>query len=268
MSLRPMKTIIVDDERLARKRLSRQLSGERDVELIGECQSARQASELLARSPADLLFVDVEMPRGSGVELAQAIARTGSRQAPAIVFVTAHEQYAVRAFEVRACDYLLKPVSDERLRVALGRARELLHARGRTEQEKPVPGSRIATDLAGPLDGAVEERAGVVLVRTASKVLRIKLDSIDWIEACGNYVTLHVGTASHLLRETITSFESQLPRGRFARIHRAAIANLDRIVAFQPMLSGDFQVLLQDGTRLKMSRTYRRRIRDLFGHSI
>lgn len=263
MTLRTLRTIIVDDERLARKRLSRQLRAERDVELIGECESARQASELLSRSPADLLFLDVEMPRASGVELVKAMEASAP---PAIVFVTAHEQYAVQAFEVRACDYLLKPVSDERLRVALGRARDLLLSRDAAEPDEP--GERSMTEVAEPLDGSVEERAGVVLVRTSSRVLRIKLEDIDWIEAAGNYVNLHVGAASHLLRETIGSFESRLPRGRFARIHRAAIANLDRIVEFQPTLSGDFEVLLRSGARLRMSRTYRRRIRDLFGRSI
>jgi two-component system LytT family response regulator len=229
-----MRTVIVDDERLARKRLSRQLAAERDVELIAECASAREAGELLARERVDLLFLDVEMPGASGIELSRELDR-----GPAIIFVTAHEEYAVQAFEVRACDYLLKPVPDERLREALAKARLSLQPDG-----------------------------DVVLVRTGTKVLRVKLESIDWIEAAGNYVTLHVGDASHLLRETITSFEARLPAGRFARIHRAAIANLDRIAEFQPLLSGDFQVVLQNGARLKMSRTYRNRIRDLFGRSI
>lgn len=270
MTLRPMRTIIVDDERLARQRLSRQLSGERDVELIGECQSARQAGELLGQGRAELLFLDVEMPRASGIELARAMEKQGPGEAPAIVFVTAHEQYAVHAFELRACDYLLKPVADDRLRVAVRRARELLLSRGGAEPQPEPPGLHDASGTEGdePPDDAVDERAGVVLVRTEARVLRIKLESIDWIEAAGNYVQLHVGTASHLLRETITSFEARLPRDRFARIHRAAIANLDRVVEFQPLLSGDFQVLLQGGTRLRMSRTYRQRIRDLFGRSI
>ena len=266
MTLRTMRTIIVDDERLARKRLARQLAGERDVEVIGECRSVRQASEVLGQTRADLLLLDVEMPRVSGLQLVKAMEGTG--EPPAIVFLTAHEQYAIQAFEVRACDYLLKPVSDDRLRVALGRARELLLSRDRAEPEGPSPDDRTTPEPAEPADEPVEVRTGAVLVRTSSKVLRIKLESIDWIEAAGNYVTLHVGTCSHLLRETITSFESRLPRGRFARIHRTAIANLDRIVEFQPMLSGDFEVLLQGGARLRMSRTYRRRIRDLFGRSI
>jgi two-component system LytT family response regulator len=267
MTLRAMKTIIVDDERLARKRLARQLSDERDVEVIGECRSVREASDLLARERADLLFVDVEMPRASGIELAKAMSAPGNRQAPAIVFVTAHEQYAVQAFEVRACDYLLKPVSDDRLRLALARARELLLYGDEAAPEGGASNDLVLTEIAEPLAGA-GERHGVVLARTTSRVLPIKLENIDWIEAAGNYVTVHVGMTSHLLRGTLASFESQLPRGRFARIHRTAIANLDRVVEFRPMPSGDYQVLLQDGTMLRMSRTYRWRIRDLFGHSI
>ena len=256
MTVATLATIIVDDERLARKRLAQKLSKER-VEVVGECESVQKALDLLAQRGADLLFLDVEMPRASGIELAKAMQMRGDREAPAIVFVTAHERYAVQAFELRACDYLLKPFSDERLRLALARVREVLHTRDRAE---PAP---VQSN-----EPSAEERTGVVLVRTASKVLRIKLESIDWIEAAGNYVNLHVGATSHLLRETITAFESRLPRGRFARIHRTAIANLDRIVEFEPMLSGDFEVLLHGGVRLRMSRTYRRRIRDLFGHSI
>jgi two-component system LytT family response regulator len=244
MTLRAMKTLIVDDERLARKRLSRQLSQAADVELIGECRSVSEATKVVAQGGADLLFLDVEMPRASGIDLARALERL--EKAPAVVFVTAHERYAVQAFELRACDYLLKPVSDDRLQLAVTRAREMLGLR----------------------DGAPEEPAAVVLARSSSGVQRIKLEGIDWIEAAGNYVELHVGGASHLLRETIASFEARLPRDRFARIHRNAIANLDRIVEFQPLLSGDFEVVLQCGKRLRMSRTYRQRIRDVFGRSI
>ncbi len=262
-----MKTLIIDDERLARQRLARQLSEEPDVELIGQCQSARHVAELLARGAANLLFVDVEMPRASGIELAKTIDVKGGREAPAIIFVTAHEQYAVQAFEVRACDYLLKPVADARLKVAVERARQLLFCRKDVEPREPRHLPAIAHP-SEPLDDPGEERAGAVLVRVADRVLRIKLESIDWVEAAGNYVQLHVGGRSHLLRETIAAFEARLPRARFARIHRAAIANLDRVVEFQPLLSGDFRVILQGGTQLKMSRTYRGKIRDLFGRSI
>jgi two-component system LytT family response regulator len=252
-----MKTLIVDDERLARQRLARLLLREADVELLGQCQNVQQARELMTRDAVDLLFVDVQMPRASGFELVKSAT---AQAAPAIVFVTAFEQYAVQAFEVKACDYLLKPIADARLRVAVGRAREFLQLRdGAQGAEAAWEETRV---------GEAEPQLDAVLVRTNAKVLRIKLETIDWIEADGNYVQLHVEGKAHLLRETLSAFEARLPPKRFARIHRNAIANLDRIVAFHPTVSGDFSVALRDGTQLRMSRSYRGRIRDLFGNPI
>jgi two-component system LytT family response regulator len=249
--MRKLKTIIVDDERLARQRLARLLLQEPDVELVSQCKSVQQARELVAQGAPDVLFVDVRMPRAGGFDLVESLAPEAT---PAVVFVTAFEQYAVQAFEVRACDYLLKPVVDTRLRLAVQRARELL---GRRDGDEAEDGEPVG-----------EPQLDAVLVRTDTKVLRIRLETIDWIEAAGNYVHLYVDGKAHLLRETISAFEARLPLGRFARIHRTAIVNLDRIVAFHPTVSGDFSVTLRDGRQLRMSRTYRGRIRDLFGKSI
>ncbi len=252
LPLRKMKTVLVDDERLARQRLQRLLLCEPDVELIGECKSAEQAREVFARGTPDLIFVDIQMPRTGGFELLEGL---GPRATPAIVFVTAFEQYAVRAFDVKACDYLLKPVTDARLKIAVQRAREHL---GRADGDgAPVPPPE-----------AGRPHVDAVLVRTDAKVLRLRLEHIDWIEAAGNYVHLHADGKAHLLRETITAFEARLPPGQFARIHRTVIVNLDRVVEFHPTVSGDFSVTLRDGARLRMSRTYRGRIRDLFGNAI
>lgn len=254
--MRKMKTIVVDDERLARQRLERLLLQEPDIELVGRCKNVQQARVIFDEGAPDLVFVDVQMPRESGFELlSQAVAAAG----PAVIFVTAFEQYAVQAFEVKACDYLLKPVAEARLRVAVQRAREFL---GRREVEAADDPAQAATsDLGDPQQGAV-------LVRTETKVVRVKLEAIDWLESAGNYVHLYVDGKSHLLRETLAAFEARLPAARFARIHRAVIVNLDRIVEFHPTLSGDFSVTLVDGTQLRMSRTYRGRIRDLFGREI
>ena len=254
--MRRLKTIIVDDERLARQRLQRLLAREPDVDVIGQCRSAQHARELLAQSAADLLFVDVQMPRAGGFGLLESLP---AQAMPAVVFVTAFEHYAVQAFEVNACDYLLKPVADARLQVAVQRARELLDRR---DDDASAGGSSPSPEL------APEPHLDAVLVRTEAKVLRLRLETIDWIEAAGNYVHLYVGNRAHLLRETIAAFETRLPPLRFARIHRTAIVNLDRVVEFHPTVSGDFSVTLRDGQQLRMSRTYRGRIRDVFGKSI
>lgn len=247
-----MKTLIVDDERLARRRLQRLLLHEPDVELVGQASNAREARALIANAAPTLMFVDIQMPRVGAFELLAGLA---PHAMPTVIFVTAYEQYAVQAFEVRACDYLLKPVDPARLRLAVQRARDEL---GRAE---PVAD-------AAPLAASRDVQTGAVLVRTRSKVLRIGLTDIDWIEAAGNYVHLHVDRQVYLLRETITAFEDKLAPAQFARIHRTAIVNLDRVVEFHPTPSGDFSVRLRGGAQLRMSRTYRGRIRDVFGNAI
>jgi two-component system, LytTR family, response regulator len=255
--MRTMKTLIVDDERLARHRLQRLLLQEPDFEIVGHCKNVRQARELIANDVPDVMFVDVQMPRADGFALLGGIE---PRAMPAVIFVTAFEHYAVQAFEVKACDYLLKPVSPPRLKVAAQRARELLRLREGHEQGDEPP-SR-------PRERETDAQPSAVLVRTGAKVLRIGLDCIDWIEAAGNYVSVSADGKTHLIRETISAFEAKLPPGKFARIHRTAIVNLDRVVEFHPNLNGDFSVTLRDGKQLRMSRTYRGRIRDVFGNAI
>jgi two-component system LytT family response regulator len=253
--MRTLKALIVDDERLARQRLRRLLLQAPDVEVVADCKNVREASPLVDQLAPDLLFVDVQMPRASGFEL------VGAGERPlAIIFVTAYEQYAVQAFDVQACDYLLKPVTEARLKVAMQRARELLGRRATDAEPSATPEAQGAPPEAPGRDS--------VLVRAENKVVRVRLAAIDWIEAAGNYVLLHVGPETHLQRETLTAFEAKLPAAAFARIHRTTIVNLDRVVEFEPMISGDFLVTLQGGARLRMSRSYRGRIRDLFGHSI
>jgi DNA-binding LytR/AlgR family response regulator len=208
-----------------------------EASLQGSALALRVADN--GRGPAEPGSVALVEGRG----LVRSLQRQEAA-AVAIVFVTAYEQYAAQAFDVEACDYLLKPVAEARLRSALQRARVLL---GRSTASSTLD---------------------TVFVRTESKVLRVRVDSIDRIEAAGNYVLLHVGDQSHLLRETIAAFEAKLPSGRFARIHRNAIVNLDCVVAFEPTISGDFVVTLRGGATLRMSRNYRDRVRDLFGNSI
>jgi two-component system LytT family response regulator len=250
-----MKALVVDDERLARRRLSRLLSQEPDVDVVGTCKSAALARDVMAQGSVDLLLLDVQMPRANGFSALDG----APRDAPlAVIFVTAHEHFAVQAFEVSACDYLLKPVTDVRLRAAVEKARAFLGRR---------PPAVAPPDLV-ELPDRPEGPGAAVLVRMDAKVLRIPVEALDWIEAAGNYVHLHVDGKVHLLRETLGAFESRLPVGRFARVHRTAIVNLDRIVEFHPTLGGDFSITLRSGEQVRMSRTYRGRIRDVFGRSI
>jgi two-component system LytT family response regulator len=252
-----MTAIVVDDERLARRRLERLLLKEPDVDVTALCENVREARRAVIQDAPDVIFADIEMPRASGFDLVDA-ARPGA--VPAVIFVTAYERYAVQAFDAKACDYLLKPVVEQRLRVAVQRARELVFGRG---GERAGDATRR-----GPVDPPVDARPDAVLVPCGDRTLRVPLERVDWIEAAGNYVQLHVEGAAYLLRETLAALESRLPAGRFVRIHRAVIANVDRIVAFEPTPGGDFWVTLRGGGRLRLSRTYRGQIRDVLGRSI
>lgn len=256
--MRQMNTLIVDDERLARRRLRRFLSKEPDITIAGECANIRQASDLASSAVLDLMFLDVEMPNSDVFEFVKSLP--GERM-PIVIFVTAYEQYAVRAFEVAARDYLLKPVEEARFREALQRARvawAALKARATTR-----PGEFA-------VQSAPEERSRLdaVLIRANGKVSLLKTQAIDWIETEGNYVRLHAGRESHVLRETIAAFELKLDRSQFVRIHRSAIVNVERVVQFESLFNGNFSVLLKDGKQLRMSRTYRDRVHDLLGRSV
>ncbi len=244
-----MRTVIVDDERLARKRVRRLLEAEPDVAVVGEYANAREALERLDGARADLLFLDIQMPGMDGFEL---LERLGAGTIPAVIFVTAYEQYAVRAFDVRARDYLLKPFDKSRFREAVQRARDTVtRSIAPEEYNRPAIAKREA-----------------VLVRTAGRARFVNVKEIDWIESGDNYARLHVGPETHLVRETMAALESHLPVTRFVRIHRSTIVNIERIVEFQQWFNGDYQVLLKGGNKLRMSRTYRERIQDLLGHSI
>jgi two-component system LytT family response regulator len=233
----PLRVLIVDDEPPARRRLRRLVSAEPGAEVVGEAGDARTALDRARALRPDVMLVDVQLPGLSGLEVVERLPPPG----PRIVFVTAHESYAVRAFELDAIDYLLKPVTRSRLREALERAR-------RRGAAAPAP------DPAGRPPGSPARLA----VRSQGRLDLVELDAIDWFEAADNYVILHCGRRSHLLRETLTSLAERLDRTRFARIHRSTIVPVERIVRLDPAAHGDWTVVLRDGTRLVLSRTYRR----------
>ena len=242
-----IRTLIVDDMQLARQRLKRYLKNESGIEIIRECQNGREAIEAIEKENPDLVFLDVQMPETDGFEV---IRKIGIEQMPLIIFVTAFDEFALRAFDVHALDYLLKPFDQERLETALKRAKKLL---------KREETDNFTKRLAGFLNEVKSRPEAVrrLTVKTSGRTLFIMTDEIDWIGASGNYLELHIGNKTHLLRETLTQMEEKLDPGMFARIHRSTIVNLERIREMHPLFKGDQIIILKDGTELTVSRNYR-----------
>lgn len=248
-----MKTrvLIADDEPLARERLRMFLSVEPNVEVIGEAASGREAVELISTLKPELVFLDVQMPERNGFEVLKEVP---AEARPAVIFVTAYDQFAVKAFEVHAIDYLLKPFDKARFQEALRRG---LDALTRKPAELHEQLSALLADLR-PRAQAPER----IAIKTEGRVVFVNVNEIDWVEAADNYVGLHVGKESHLLRETMTSLESRLPKP-FLRISRSTIVNTERIKELQPLFHGDYAVILKDGTKLTLTRGYRDKLQEL-----
>jgi two-component system LytT family response regulator len=246
MSDDTLRVLVVDDEPLARRKLRRLLLSEPGVSLVGEASSGTQALELLGAEAIDVVFLDVQMPGLNGFEL---LERLPAERTPALVFVTAYDEYAVRAFEVEAVDYLLKPFDRARLQTALGRAQHRLAGRTRGLQTE----LRSLLDLLGTPARYVERFP----VRKAGGIVLVAASDVDWIEAQGNYVALHVGSDTHLVRRTMTSLEQRLDPRRFARVHRTAIVNLEKVVALRPWETDEHVVVLKTGMRIAASRGFR-----------
>lgn len=251
----PIRTLIVDDMPPARRRLRRHLEQVQDFEIVGECGDGASAIETIRSLRPDLVFLDVQMPEIDGFGV---IAALEPAQRPAILFVTAHDEHALRAFEVHALDYLLKPFDAERFESALQRARDLL--RGRS-------GGGIDPRLDALLAQLRPQERWLrrVAVKTRGRTRVVSVDDIDWIGAEGNYLCLHVGDEQHLIRETMNAFEQQLDPQCFVRIHRSTIVNLDRVRELTPLFNADQCVLLKDGTELTLSRSYHDRVKALLG---
>ena len=261
-----LRAMIVDDEPLARERIRSLLKRHRDVEIAAECADGPSAVSAISRLAPDLVFLDVQMPRMDGFEVLRAIfpresngprakssVNADPHSAPAIIFVTAYDQYALRAFDANALDYLLKPFDRERFDRALSRARRQIE----TEKREHLSARLEALVRALEPPPRFLDR---LVVRSAGRVVFLKTDEIDWIEAAGNYACLHSGAESHLLRETMSTLETKLDPARFVRIHRSAIVNLDRVKEIQPSFHGDAVVLLRGGKRLPLSRNYREKL--------
>jgi len=252
MSTRKLTTLIVDDEPLARERLLGLLSNESDIEVLGQCRDGEEAVSAIHERHPDLVLLDVEMPRMDGFEVIDTI---GPERMPMVIFVTAYDQHAIKAFQVRALDYLLKPFDRDRFSDALQRARTQIESQTNGDLGKRL--LALMKDM--KRDAPKTDR---LVVKSGGRLFFLRADEIDWIEAAGNYVRLHVGNQSHLLRETMNAIESRLDPERFFRIHRCRIVNVERIQEMQPWLNGEYSVVLRTGVRLTLSRGYREKLQD------
>jgi len=250
-----IRTAIVDDEPVAREGLRLWLAAEPDVHVVGEAGSPAAAVELVLRQRPDLLFLDVQMPEGDGFDVIEGI---GAQHLPEVIFVTAHERHALRAFEVAALDFLLKPVREERFRTALERARSEL-ARGEARQG-PARLTALLDHVRGAPRPDGSRRIERFAVRTRDRFVIVPAAEVRWIGAAANYAELHLAGVTHLVRSTLAELEAGLDPGRFARIHRGTIVRLDCVREVIPAMHGDYDLVLDDGAVLKLSRRYRSRL--------
>jgi two-component system LytT family response regulator len=251
-----IRALIVDDEPLARARVRRFLASEKDVEIVGECRDGNAAIADVKRLKPDLMFLDIQLPEAPGFEVIEQIA---GDHMPVVIFVTAYDQYAIQAFDVHAIDYLLKPYTRERFGRAVDRARKQLSNASRAEFDQRL------LSLLEHAAGGEQRHLQRLMIKSSGRIYFIKAEEVDWIGAEGNYVNLHVGRDAHLLRETMSHLATKLDPDKFVRIHRSTIVNADRVKELQPLFSGDYVVILRDGTQLNLSRAYREKSLKLFG---
>ena len=245
-----IRTIIVDDEELARDRIRQLLSDEPEIEVVGECANGQETVALIRDERPDLVFLDIQMPELDGFGVLDAIE---TEWTPVIVFVTAHDKFALKAFEVHAVDYLLKPFDRERFKTALHHA--LAQVKNREGALLTQRLSAVIAELKPP-----QKPADRLTVKTNGRIIFVKIDDIDWLEAAQNYVELHAGKECHLLRQTFDTIETRLPTEKFVRISRSVIVNVERITELQPLFHGEYLVTLNNGTRLTLSRRYRHQL--------
>ena len=253
-----LRVMIIDDEPLGRQKIHLLLKDDSTVDVVAESAGGDDAVRQVRALHPDLLFLDVQMPGKDGFAILRELDQ---EDLPLVVFVTAYDQHAVEAFRVHALDYLLKPFDRERFVEALGRAREqVLH------QRNGDTGRRLLNMLGStPVKDAPIER---LMLKTGGKIVFLRAEEIDWVEAQGDYVCLHTGQKKHLLREKISELEQQLPYRSFIRIHRSTIVNIDRLRKLSPSFAGEYAVVLHDGTKLKLSRGYHERIAALLKQSL
>ncbi len=264
-----IRALIIDDEPLARDVIRIMLDNQPDIEIIGECGNGNEAVQIIREHSPDLVFLDVQMPDLDGFGV---VKQVGIEQMPEVIFVTAYDQYAIRAFEVHALDYLLKPFDQDRFDQALHRALKQIR------QEKSTDVSQRLLDLlesttaakhsGGAKFNAKDKYLKRMVIKESGRVFFIKTEEIDWIEAAGDYVTLHIGPNTHMVHASMGGLEAKLAPDRFLRIHRSTIVNTDRIRELQPHANGEYFVYLDNGSKLKLSRNYRENLRSFFGDAL
>ena len=249
----PLTTLVVDDEPLAREGLCMLLSKDPDISSIHEAKDGRSAVKAILNTRPDPVFLDVQMPEMDGLGVVQEV---GAERMPAVVFVTAHDRYAIQAFEINAIDYLLKPVTEERLAQALRRAKTRLH---------PRPGDDATRQIIGLLQGIASPPRYVkrLAVRSAGKTVFVDIDEIDWIESAENYVQLHTGRTHHLLHVPLNTLDKSLDPELFLRVHRSIIVNIKRIKELQPGPHGEYVITLESDVRLQSGRSYSEKLKAL-----
>ena len=256
-STKTIRTLIVDDEPLARRRIRRMLARHPDVDVIGECANGREAIAAIREQQPALVFLDVQMPEVDGFAV---LERISAEAMPLIIFVTAYDQYALRAFDVYALDYLLKPFDRRRFDNAMQRAKSRLFNERSDVSERALA---LLEELR-----AQQSHLERMVIKAGGRAFFLKTEEIDWVEAEGKYVRLHIGKETYLVREAISQIEAQLDPKRFLRIHRSTIVNLDRVRELQPWFHNDYRVILRDGTELMLSRSCRKRLGELLGNAL
>lgn len=266
-AIQRIRAVIVDDEPAARRGIRLLLERDGGVDVVGEASGGAEAAELILRERPELAFLDVQMPGCDGF---QALVRAGTAVPAAVIFVTAYDEHALRAFEVNAVDYLLKPYDDARFAAALQRGKDEVRRREADTvnsrlhqlldylQHAPAPAAAPATD--NPPDR--------ILLKSSGEIFFLKAEEIDWIEAEGDYMKFHVAGRTHLMRETMARLEARLDPKQFIRIHRSTIVNIDRLRKLSPSFAGEYAVILHDGTKLKLSRGYHERIAALLKQAL
>jgi two-component system, LytTR family, response regulator len=250
-----IRALIVDDEPIARRGIRLHLLGEADIEIIGECANGLEAVAAIQEQAPDLVFLDVQMPEMDGFEVIEAI---GAQRMPVVIFVTAYDQYALRAFDAQALDYLLKPFDPERFHTALARAKATLEQQGVKEMNQQL--LTLLKEYRGS-----QKYLERLVIKSAGRIYFLNVEEVAWIESADNYVCLHVGRQSHLLRETLNGLEAKLNPEEFLRIRHSAMVNLKQVKELQPLFRGEYLVVLKDGTELQSSRRYRKKVSAILG---
>ena len=262
-----ISTLIVDDEALARRGIELRLKHAADFEMVAQCNSAHEALPAIRSHKPDLLFLDIQMPGLSGFEL---LAQVPSESMPLVVFVTAYDQYAIRAFDARAVDYLLKPIDDERFDATLEKVRTYIRTRDAIQQRDRLYG--LIAEITGCGEVALEEllehgsaaiarpRAEILPIRQGREIVRVPIASIEWIDAAGDYMCIHASGQTHILRGTMKELEDILDPRLFQRVHRSTIVNLRRVKSLRAHMNGEYFLTLEGAHELKMSRTYRDKV--------